>query len=47
MYAKMVTMQIRMDEKMVKGMDSFVDCGVYPSRSEFVRDAVRRMLVSK
>lgn len=40
----MQTMQIRLTEKQLKTVDTLVRKGVYPNRSEAVRDAVRRLV---
>ena len=39
----METVQIRLTESQVKGLDNLVREGVYSSRGEAVRDAVRRL----
>ena len=39
----METIQIRLTESQVKGLDRLVKSGVYSSRGEAVRDAVRRI----
>lgn len=40
----METVQIRLTEKQLKNIDILVRKGVYPNRSEAVRDAVRRLV---
>lgn len=40
----MFTVQIRLTEKQIKSIDAFVRRGVYPNRSEAVRDAVRKLV---
>ncbi len=40
----MQTMQIRLTEKQLKTVDVLIRKGVYPNRSEAVRDAVRRLV---
>ncbi len=40
----MQTMQIRLTEKQIKRVDALVKKGIYPNRSEAVRDAVRRLV---
>ena len=40
----MDTVQVRFTPKMIRDIDSRVSMGLYGSRSEFVRDCVRRML---
>ena len=40
----MSTMQIRLTEKQIRSIDGLVKVGVYPNRSEAVRDAVRRLI---
>jgi len=39
----METVQIRLTEKQIKNIDVLVRRGVYPNRSEAVRDAVRKL----
>jgi len=40
----MMTVQIRLTEKQLKSIDQLVKKGVYPNRSEAVRDAVRTLV---
>lgn len=40
----MDTVQIRLTEKQIKSIDVLVKRGVYPNRSEAVRDAVRKLV---
>ncbi|HLD83872.1 MAG TPA: ribbon-helix-helix domain-containing protein [archaeon] len=40
----MATVQIRLTKKQVTEIDELVEKGVYPSRSETVRDAVRKLI---
>jgi Arc/MetJ-type ribon-helix-helix transcriptional regulator len=40
----METMQIRLTDRQIKTLDVLVKKGVYPSRSEAVRDAVRKLV---
>ncbi len=40
----METVQIRLTEKQVKAIGQLVKKGVYPNRSEAVRDAVRKLV---
>lgn len=40
----METVQIRLTEKQIKNIEVLVRKGVYPNRSEAVRDAVRRLV---
>jgi Arc/MetJ-type ribon-helix-helix transcriptional regulator len=40
----METIQIRLTEKQIKAIGTLVKRGVYPNRSEAVRDAVRRLV---
>ena len=42
----MNTVQIRLTEKQVKNIDVLVKKGIYPNRSEAVRDAVRKLVRS-
>ena len=40
----METVQIRLTDKQIKNIEGLVKKGVYPNRSEAVRDAVRRLV---
>ena len=40
----METIQIRLTKKMIKGIDKLIKLGIYPNRSEAVRDSVRENL---
>ena len=40
----METMQIRMNEKLVKEVDKVVKSGFYANRADVIRDAVRRFV---
>lgn len=40
----METVQIRLTDKQIRNIESLVKKGVYPNRSEAVRDAVRRLV---
>jgi antitoxin ParD1/3/4 len=40
----METVQIRLTEKQLRRLDVMVKNGVYPNRSEAVRDAVRKLI---
>jgi Arc/MetJ-type ribon-helix-helix transcriptional regulator len=35
--------QIRLTRELIEKLDSFIEKGFYPNRSEAVRDAVRRL----
>jgi len=39
----METVQIRLTERQIRNIDVLVKRGVYPNRSEAVRDAVRKL----
>lgn len=41
---EMEIVQIRLTGKQVKELDNLVQKGIYPSRSEAVRDAVRKII---
>ncbi len=43
----MDVVQVRLSEGLVQKIDSLVDTGVYSSRSDVVRDAVRRLVLDK
>ncbi len=40
----MQTMQIRLTPKQIKKIDVLVKRGIYPNRSEAVRDSVRKLV---
>ena len=40
----MTTVQIRLTEKQIKNIDKLVKNGIYPSRSEAIRDSVRKLI---
>lgn len=40
----METLQIRLSENQIEKIDILIKKGVYPSRSEAIRDAVRKFL---
>ena len=40
----METLQIRLTKKLIESIDEMIEDGYYPSRSEAVRDAVRRLI---
>ena len=40
----METVQIRLTEKQLRNLDVLVRKGIYPNRSEAVRDAVRKLV---
>ncbi len=40
----METVQIRLTERQIRNIDVLVKKGVYPNRSEAVRDAVRKLV---
>ncbi|MEK6863290.1 MAG: ribbon-helix-helix domain-containing protein [Nanoarchaeota archaeon] len=42
----MDTVQVRLSHGLVESMDSLVDTGIYSSRSDVVRDAVRRLVLN-
>jgi len=37
--------QIRLTKELIEKIDTFIEKGIYPNRSEAVRDAVRRLRV--
>ena len=43
----MDTIQVRLGPGLVKKIDALVDTGVYSSRSDVLRDAVRRLVLDK
>ena len=43
----MDTIQVRLGPGLVKKIDLLVDTGVYSSRSDVLRDAVRRLVLDK
>ena len=42
----METMQIRMNKELVQRVDTLVKTGIYSNRSDAIRDAVRRLVLS-
>jgi len=40
----METVQIRLTEKQIKSIDLLIKKGIYPNRSEAIRDAVRKLM---
>lgn len=40
----MFTVQIRLTAKQIRLVDKLVEDGVYPNRSEAIRDAVRQLI---
>lgn len=43
----MKTIQIRLTEEQIREIDKLINKGIYPSRSESIRDCVRRSINSK
>jgi len=43
----MDTIQVRLGSGLVKKIDELVDTGIYSSRSDVLRDAVRRLVLGK
>jgi len=43
----MDTMQVRLSHGIIKKIDELVETGVYSSRSDVLRDAVRRLVLDK
>lgn len=43
----MIPVQIRLTKRIVEEIDNFVSAGMHCSRSDFVRDAIRRQLEIK
>jgi putative addiction module CopG family antidote len=43
----MDTIQVRLSPGLVKQVDKLVNSGIYSSRSDVVRDAVRRLVLDK
>jgi len=44
---KTVTLPLRMPKKLIEEIDSLVNAGLYESRSEAIRDSIRRLIESK
>lgn len=42
----MDTVQVRLSHGLVESMDSLVNTGIYSSRSDVIRDAVRRLVLN-
>jgi len=45
--SEMFPVQIRLTEELIKKVDKFVEKGIYPNRSEAIRDAVRILVKSE
>ncbi|MBR9683634.1 ribbon-helix-helix protein, CopG family [Candidatus Woesearchaeota archaeon] len=43
----MQTVQIRLTSKLVEKLEELVEDGLYPNKSEAVRDAVRRLILEQ
>ena len=43
----MDTVQVRLSHGLIKSMDSLVATGIYSSRSDVIRDAIRRLVLDK
>jgi len=43
----MDSIQVRLGQGLIKKIDALVDTGVYSSRSDVLRDAVRRLVIDK
>ena len=43
----MDTMQIRMGQGLIQRVDTLVETGIYSSRSDVIRDAVRKLVLSE
>lgn len=43
----MDTIQVRLSSGVIRGMDELVETGFYSSRSDVLRDAVRRLILGK
>lgn len=43
----MATVQVRLGDELVGILDAAVEKGIYPNRSEAVRDALRRLFASE
>ena len=43
----MDTVQVRLSHGLVESMDNLIKTGIYSSRSDVVRDAVRRLVLDK
>ena len=46
-FMKTVALPLRLPKKLLEEIDSLVKAGLYESRSEAIRDAVRRLIESK
>jgi Arc/MetJ-type ribon-helix-helix transcriptional regulator len=44
---EMTPVQVRLSQEMIKKVDGLIKKGVYPSRSEAIRDAVRLLVLNK
>lgn len=43
----MDTIQVRLSQGLIEKIDTLVDTGIYSSRSDVMRDAVRRLVLNK
>ena len=41
----MISVQIRINRKIIEKIDQLVQAGVYSNRSEMIRDATRRLVI--
>jgi len=41
----MISVQIRINSKIIEKIDQLVEAGVYSNRSEVIRDATRRLVI--
>jgi Arc/MetJ-type ribon-helix-helix transcriptional regulator len=41
----MISVQIRINRKIIERIDQLVEAGVYSNRSEVIRDAARRLVI--
>jgi Arc/MetJ-type ribon-helix-helix transcriptional regulator len=41
----MISVQIRINRKIIEKIDQLVEAGVYSNRSEVIRDATRRLVI--
>ena len=44
---EMEPVQIRLTKELIKKVDGFIKKGIYPNRSEAIRDAVRNLVLDK
>ncbi len=42
----MIPIQVRVTKKLMERLDELIDCGAYSNRSEAIRDAIRKHVIT-